>query len=447
MLGGTVGVRAEHGNDCASPVSTPILKRRRQELSDSSMLLDTLSPRRVATPCMNRTALAPLVLTSDQCSLAKPKAQVGSSCSKVMNTWSGSTQSQGTSVTCNSVPRLRKLELINFGAFRRHVVSFHGHGLECVVGPNASGKSSLAKAVLFLMCQRDDVRANTANRLLHYTDTDRVSTGQVTAHFESTCVTRASPDTTTSVNLVLRREICLSDMSRYWIGTGVENLREVDDTEYQNFISKDLFWTCTEWLLPQFGLQEGHSALELLQALPRLLSQHTISGPRGSLLKRRGTIGGVLQSCATPSVQGEARLSRRVDEIYRELSREPLDDTMQHWGEGGEAALRRNSDGELTVIVAQQRGLIACGRGSAFDKLCDGEHDAVSLALFLAMAELRQSNTRLPFVLLDAPDSRFDRRHSFALQRFLTGPECPCQCILLSLNNYHAFNAAESLSS
>ena len=46
-----------------------------------------------------------------------------------------------------------------------------------------------------------------------------------------------------------------------------------------------------------------------------------------------------------------------------------------------------------------------------------------------------------PFMVLDEPDSRLDKRHASALRRFLQRPDGPKQCLWLSLNNHQALPA------
>ena len=110
----------------------------------------------------------------------------------------------------------------------------------------------------------------------------------------------------------------------------------------------------------------------------------------------------------------EAWLTRRIDEVYRELTREPLDDTMEvgmnqdesswgilkdktpwfhsrkrqkvgcqfhwitwtraleEWGEGGEAKLRRLPDGSFDLLTSAKRGGASSGYGTSLNSLSDG---------------------------------------------------------------------------
>ena len=85
------------------------------------------------------------------------------------------------------------------------------------------------------------------------------------------------------------------------------------------------------------------------------------------MLKRRCSKGAARSGAA--GARAEAWLTRRIDEVYRELTREPKDDTFEdhkgvsrsvslrkEWGEGGEAKLRRLPDGSFDLLTSQRRG-------------------------------------------------------------------------------------------
>merc|ERR1719198_2958171 len=107
----------------------------------------------------------------------------------------------------------------------------------------------------------------------------------------------------------------------------------------------------------------------------------------------------------------EAKLARRIDEIYRELSRQPLDEDLTTWGDGGQATLRRAADGSFMIFVSQERGAAAAGYGTQASALSRGDQDLLALSLSLALRAPRQAE--LPdFIFLDEPDVRLDKRHS-----------------------------------
>lgn len=269
--------------------------------------------------------------------------------------------------------------------------------------------------------------------------------------------------------MALRREVCAREgadsyESSYWACANSLKQRQLSKEDYSAWIFVALRWEDGSVLLPQFGLLGGHSAEELLASLPAALlrlragaagaraapllkrrsSRQLGSGPAAPALAAAGESGqqhpGTGLSHA--GVAAEARLARRVDEIYRELTREVLDDEMREWGDGGQARLRRREDGSFELSVSRRRGAAACGYGTPLSGLSDGDRDVCALALLLALpwgAPPGLEDALPPFVVLDEPDSRLDKRHSGALWRFLSGPTGPSQCLLLSLDNHEAF--------
>merc|ERR1740130_866963 len=149
-------------------------------------------------------------------------------------------------------------------------------------------------------------------------------------------------------------------------------------------------------------------------------------------------------SARNTGVEAEAWVARRLDEIYRELSRDPLDEHFETWGDGGQASLRRLQDGSFTIFVSRKRGLAATGYGSPLEELSDGDRDLCALALLLTLPALRHFSGGLqdalpPLVMLDEPDSRLDKRGARCLWRLLSGPQRPGLCLVTSLNNHQAF--------
>lgn len=330
--------------------------------------------------------------------------------------------------------KLLALELDDFRVFGKKSVSFGADRLTCVTGPNACGKSTIADATRFVLMRAGDYSASDLVRR----DKPPCCVARVTAHFDTNHVGRA----------VLRREVRTDDRpSRCWVGTDAKGMREVSAQEYQQWLAKELGWVDGDLILPQFGLLGSRRAQCLLQLLPAALGQHADAGPTatGPLLKRRARAGASSQpssACAGSGRYAEAWIARRLDEVYRELTREPLDEAMDEWGEGGQASLRRLELGSFALFVSERRGVAACGHGAALESLSDGDQDVCALALLLTLPGLLSSlqDQLPPFVLLDEPDSRLDKRHAKALRRFLSGPLGPKQCVLLSLNNHHAFD-------
>jgi len=232
-------------------------------------------------------------------------------------------------------------------------------------------------------------------------------------------------------------------------------VEQVSRASYAAWIAEALLWADGGLLLRQFGLIRESSAAELLRQLPGMLdklqsqAEATGGGSAPSLLKRRGS-GTQLprrrearaEGLVTSAVAAEAWVARRVDEVFRELTRRPLDEDMEEWGDGGQACLRRAENGAFALFVSEQRGAAASGYGKELPRLSDGLRDVCALALGLALpglpAGLRDSLP--PFVVLDEPDSHMDKQHARALLRFLSGSKGPQHCILLSLNNHAAFD-------
>lgn len=333
--------------------------------------------------------------------------------------------------------KLLRLDFENFGMFEKESVSLDGGSVACVVGHNSSGKSTLAHAIRFV-CLCGESLASGVHNLVRFSDPPCES-GLVTAHF-------ASVD---GGEHGLRREVRLDGSpGRFWVAGPTKNatFRVVSAEEYQAYLTRDLRWESEAVVLPQFAFLEACGAARLLETLPGILG--SISGVAGPghlqrLLKRRsplsGSSGGAVSSTAA---RAEAWLARRVDEIYHELSRVPLDDRMEEWGEGGQAILRRRVGGGFSITVSQKRGAASVGCGIPLESLSDGDQDLCALALLLALPGLRASLRDTPpaFVLLDEPDSRLDRRHAKALLRFMEGPLGPVQGVVLSLNNHSAFD-------
>lgn len=304
---------------------------------------------------------------------------------------------------CSKLPQapaagLLSLEVQNFKVFDSYALSLDA-GVNCVVGPNASGKSSIAKAIAFVLLRA----GGSVDKVVRFApDDESRQAASVSARF---AVGRC--------RIQLRREFSVDGgqpRSRFWIerdGVGAE----VSSAEYAAGIAQ-LRWQ--DLTLPQFGLLKSHSAARLLQLLPSAL------GSAGAKLPGKGA-------------DLEERFARRLDEVYRELTREPLDEAMTRWGEGGQLLLQRLGQG-FTVFASERRGL----GGVALEKLADGDRDVCGLSLLLTLPMLGRSPSLL---VLDEPDARLDRRRATALRRFLSTPGAP-QCLLLSLNNHRAFDDA-----
>eukprot|EP00747_Dinoflagellata_sp_TGD_P112404 gnl/TRDRNA2_/TRDRNA2_171459_c3_seq1.p1 gnl/TRDRNA2_/TRDRNA2_171459_c3~~gnl/TRDRNA2_/TRDRNA2_171459_c3_seq1.p1 ORF type:complete len:497 (+),score=81.83 gnl/TRDRNA2_/TRDRNA2_171459_c3_seq1:38-1528(+) len=356
--------------------------------------------------------------------------------------------------------RLLKIEMDDFKIFQHQEVCFEEEKPTCVTGDNSSGKSSVMDAIRFVTVRRSDRSLSSFIRMFTGDSKDGCSSARVTAHFQCEGLG----------GLTLRREIVATTTAgssrkptgaenRFSVGTGDGPLRQVAEDNYLAWISSALCWLEDDLLLPQFSLIETRSPEKLLGHLPaaleQLAGQSAATGGGAPLLKRRAGGGGSTVSTANRSsalggvkVAAEAWLARKLDEIYRELTREPLDENMEEWGEGGQVALRRASDGTFTIFVSQQRGAAACGFGVPLQNLSDGDRDVCSLALLLTLPGLVNSMQEAlpPFVALDEPDARLDKRHAKALWRFLAGPRGPKQCLIMSLNNHSAFDSVVHLT-
>lgn len=345
---------------------------------------------------------------------------------------------------------LVRLELEDFKIFDRFEASFVDRQAVCVVGPNASGKSSLVDAVLFVLLRKEFANLH---HLIRRVEPPRPSRpkASVTAHFQAECLG----------HVALRREVLGKSCSTiFWVARGDEPFRSVAEAEYRWWLMRALRWGESDLLLPQFSLIDGRSLSNLLKSLAAAVDTAPPAGQASApvpLLKRRRQASSAeseqapfAQPTSAASVGGlrgnavkEATLARRLDEVYRELSREPLDKEMHTWGDGGQAILRRGADGGFTISVSRQRGAAAAGFGVQLSELSEGDQDVLALSLLLVMPRICRGAVAREepptFVLLDEPDARLDQRHARALWRFLSGPLGPKQSVILSLNNHRAF--------
>jgi len=297
----------------------------------------------------------------------------------------------------------------------------------------------------------------------------RCSTAYVAVHFECNGFGMVT----------LRRELCTPDdestHNAFYVGVDGGPMTRVSERIYTSWISQALHWIDDEVVLPQFGLLESQSTTELLSRLQSSLEQLQVEDAVPSLLKRRSgprsrpsnadssdtsplaASKSCSQAASTSSTgdpldygdglrcgrrAAEAWVARRFDEMYRELTREPLDEDMLQWGDGGQACLRRMDGGGFSLFVSSERGAAACGYGVPLTALSDGSKDICALALLLTLSGLLAGcSESLPsFVMLDEPDSRLDTRHASALWRLLSGPSGVRQCVVFSLNNHRAFD-------
>lgn len=251
--------------------------------------------------------------------------------------------------------------------------------------------------------------------------------------------------------MTLQREIILDSPKEhrvtYAIAAGERPLTDLSEAKYAVCIKKLLCWEDSCVVMNQFSLIGESSVTQLLARLPEALDElEAESGANPPMLKRR-TVSHSSTSVSRGTgvrTKAEAWVGRRLDEIYRELSREPLDEHFQTWGDGGQACLHRLQDGSFTIFVSGRRGLAALGYGSPLESLSDGNRDLCALALQLILPGLISGSSELqdtlpPLVILDEPDSRLDKRAACCLRRFLSGPGGPMQCLLMSLNNHQAF--------
>jgi len=376
---------------------------------------------------------------------------------------------------CNSRALLRGMELGDFKNFKHKEVSFGSFlGLSSasasasasasktiVIGPNSSGKTSLMDALQFALLNKTGQRALGLIRRSE----PRCFTACVTVYFECNGFGRVA----------LQRQLCTANNDEgthdsFYVGVDGGSMTKVSEQTYMSWISQALCWIDDEVVLPQFGFVESQSTNELLFRLQTCLEQLQVEDAAPSLLKRRsgpcGRPGNADSShkCETTKqaastsgtgdplasggglrcsrIAAEAWVARRFDEIYRELTREPLDEDMLQWGDGGQACLRRMDGGGFSLFVSEQRGAAACGYGVPLTALSDGSRDTCALALLLTLSGLLAgcSDSLPSFVMLDEPDSRLDKRHASALWRLLSGPSGVKQCVVFSLNNHRAFD-------
>lgn len=359
------------------------------------------------------------------------------------------------------------IELENFKHFRKKKLVALTEPV-CIVGNNSSGKTSILDALRFLLL-RDGDTLEGLKRLIPHASSQ--ATARVTGRFNCQGFGQ----------ILLRREVQLCCASKqldcgYWaaatssfgeqqtscdidedfVRVSENELHRITAGSYAEWITHGIGWTQGDLVLPQFGLQQNKSAEQLLAHLPMLFAQlPTDPSTASSLVKRRsgrrsaagatsgnskGLLGGVRASA-------ELWLARRVDEVYRELTREPLDERMEQWGEGGQASLRRVHDDaggdQFVLFVSEHRGAAAAGYGTPLTSLSDGAHDVCALALLLTLPGLLAGlrDTPPPFVALDEGEARLDKRHACALWRFLSGPLGPPQSLLLCLNNHGAYTS------
>eukprot|EP00931_Biecheleriopsis_adriatica_P028533 TRINITY_DN1700_c0_g1_i1.p1 TRINITY_DN1700_c0_g1~~TRINITY_DN1700_c0_g1_i1.p1 ORF type:complete len:757 (-),score=189.13 TRINITY_DN1700_c0_g1_i1:51-2273(-) len=342
--------------------------------------------------------------------------------------------------------RLLCLELHDFKSFRRKTLNFDdSQALLCLIGANSSGKSALLDALRFVLLRQCDRSPRSFIRR----GKPVCSAARVLVRFSCESVAGGAGGTVSLVREVQQDREATGPKAKdafkiaHWVSHGDSGSREVSEEGYRAWLARALRLADGDLLLPQFGLAEGHGASKLLAQLPAALEKlgadSAVSGP---LLKRR-TAKTPERQASTPggsAARAEAWLARRVDEIYRELSREPLDDKMEEWGEGGQACLRRLDDGSFDLLTSTQRGAAACGYGTSLGSLSDGDRDICALSLLFALPGLSSGlqDSLPPLVVLDEPDSRLDKRHACALRRFLAGPSGPKQCLWMSLNNHAA---------
>jgi len=252
--------------------------------------------------------------------------------------------------------------------------------------------------------------------------------------------------------VTLRRSVILDTPKEHRVISAVSAcgspLKTLPESKYASWIERVIGWKADDVILSQFGFIEQFSVAKLLARLPKALDQlQEDADVRPPMLKRRSIAGQpstVASRVTAIRTTAEAWAGRRLDEIYRELSREPLDEHYETWSDGGQACLRRLQDGSFTIWVSRQRGLAALGKGVPLESLSDGDRDLCALALLLTLPGLKNGSAGLqdslpPVVILDEPDSRLDKRGAMCLRRFLSGIAQPAFCLLTSLNNHKAF--------
>lgn len=331
--------------------------------------------------------------------------------------------------------KLVSLHMDNFKCFDNRTLSFSRSGYSCIVGPNSSGKSSILDAIKFVTCPQVKCPRGLVRRC--WPAKLRCS---VSAVFEADGAGKLS----------LRREVILDSRSKHRIlqfaALGDAPLEEIAEAKYAEWIEKVIRWKESDVVLDQFSFLQESSVLRLLAQLPDAFRQLEINGDvRPPMLKRRctkGSSGGSDSAVTGIRTAAESWVGRRLDELYCELTRAPLDAEYQTWGEGGQACLRKKDDGTYTIFVSEKRGLAAIGKGVPLESTSDGDRDLCALALTLILPGLRSGSNCLqdslpPLVILDEPDSRLDKRAARCLHRLLS--EHGQQCVLLSLNNHSAF--------
>lgn len=331
--------------------------------------------------------------------------------------------------------RLVSLHMRNFKCFEDKTVSFEHGACLCVVGPNSSGKSSILDAIKFVTLQES------SKNIRGFVRRCRPAV--------SKCIVSATFEVLRLGKVVLERQVILDGPKEHRVTYAValeeRPLRELSETKYAAWLEKLLFYNEIDVVLNQFSLMEGSSVTQLLAKLANVL--HELQADTGSSaprLKRRAVGQSSKPIARNAGVEAEAWVARRLDEIYRELSRDALDEHFETWGDGGQASLRRLQDGSFTILVSRKRGLAATGYGSPLEELSDGDRDLCALALLLILPALRHFSGGLqsalpPLVMLDEPDSRLDKRGACCLWRLLSGPQRPGLCLLTSLNNHQAF--------
>lgn len=350
--------------------------------------------------------------------------------------------------------KLMRLDLENFMVFEKQSFSLEGGALSCVVGPNSSGKTSLVRAIQFVcLCGEPTVHAR---HLVRFAEPP-CNVAVVTASF-------AGPEG--RIHMLRREARQDASPARFWVATQGRkakkaSFQELSAEDYKAFLMQDLLWEGEVLVISQFALWKGSAAGRLVDSLPQVLldaantreATSFASGPppQPVTCKAPSDVAAVastsrgnghLQCIASESA--EAWLARRLDDIYRELSRVPLDDRMETWGEGGEAVLQRLEGGGYSIFLSRRRGVASAGHGTPLESLSDGEKDLCAIALLIALHELRANSGSVPvsFALFDEPDSRLDRRHTKALRLFLEGLLGPRQSVLLSLNNHQALSCS-----
>lgn len=325
--------------------------------------------------------------------------------------------------------RLLSLDLEDFKVFKNDTISFEDKAT-CIVGPNSCGKSSILDAIRFILLRKGYV----AMRSLVRRSMSVCTRARARANFECDGIGVVSLE-----RIILVNKTGCDCVFRVF-ATGMLEFQQVSEESYSAWLSA-LCWLGGDLIVPQFGLLKSRTAAELLALLPGALEQLSEEDTGAPLLKRRSPQHRQT-SQLTVRVTAEACVARRFNEIYRELTREPLDDSLETWSEGNQGLLRKLEGGAFSLCVSEKPGAAACGLGVPLSSLSDGDQDVCALALLLALPGLLGGvQGTLPlFVVLDEPDARLDKRHACALWRFLSGSQGPKQCLIMSLNNLAAFD-------